>query len=68
MITFFVDDMGSTGTAFHGGTPVMVTTASNGLATTDVALIAGNSPGNVRVRATTNSAATTFSLTVDAPA
>ncbi|MBD0841444.1 MULTISPECIES: hypothetical protein [unclassified Streptomyces] len=51
MVSFFVDDPEGTGTDFRGGSPVRVTTASDGTGTTDVPLVAGDLPGAVEVKA-----------------
>ncbi|MFE7900617.1 hypothetical protein ACFU3E_24515 [Streptomyces sp. NPDC057424] len=64
MVSFFVDDPEGTGTDFHGGSPVRVTTASDGTGTTDVPLIAGDSPGDVEVKVLVEGAHALFSLHV----
>jgi len=64
MVSFFVDDPDGTGTDFHGGSPVRITTASDGTGTTDVPLLAGDSPGTVRVKVVAEGANAAFSLEV----
>ncbi|MFJ4790776.1 hypothetical protein [Streptomyces sp. NPDC088794] len=64
MVSFFVDDPEGTGTDFHGGSPVRITTASDGTGTTDVPLLAGEAPGIVEVKVIAEGARTSFSLTV----
>lgn len=64
MVSFFVDDQEGTGTDFHGGSPVRVTTASDGVGTTDVPLIAGGSPGAVQIKVLADGASTTLSVEV----
>ncbi|MEU0215143.1 hypothetical protein ABZ281_08470 [Streptomyces sp. NPDC006265] len=67
MVSFFVDDPEGTGTDFHGGSPVRVTTVLDGTGTTDVPLIAGDSPGNVEVKVMVEGAHALFSLHVAGP-
>ncbi|MFJ9119203.1 hypothetical protein ACIRJO_27070 [Streptomyces sp. NPDC102394] len=67
MVSFFVDDPEGTGTDFHGGSPVRVTTASDGTGTTDVPLLAGEAPGHVEVKVIAEGAHTSFSLIVAGP-
>ncbi|WP_328349370.1 hypothetical protein OG800_01630 [Streptomyces sp. NBC_00445] len=64
MVSFFVNDPEGTGTDFRGGSPVRVTTASDGTGTTDVPLIAGASPGTVRVKVMADGTDAAFSLEV----
>ncbi|MBV7697834.1 hypothetical protein [Streptomyces sp. TRM70350] len=64
MVSFFVDDPEGTGTDFRGGSPVRVTTASDGTGTTDVPLIAGDAPGAVQIKVIADGASSAFSLEV----
>ncbi|MFF5045011.1 hypothetical protein [Streptomyces nigra] len=64
MVSFFVDDPEGTGTDFHGGSPVRVTTASDGTGTTDVPLLAGDFQGGVEVKVIAEGAHASFSLQV----
>ncbi|MBB1242353.1 hypothetical protein GL263_01995 [Streptomyces durbertensis] len=64
VVSFFVDDPSGTGTGFHGGSPVMVTTDVHGAATTDVPLVAGDSGGTVRVLATAGTVTVEYTLEV----
>ncbi|MGC9540521.1 hypothetical protein [Streptomyces sp. UG1] len=64
MVSFFVDDPEGTGTDFRGGSPVRVTTASDGTGSTDVPLVAGDAPGTVRVKTIAEGANTSFFLEV----
>ncbi|MFP3987902.1 hypothetical protein U9R90_10440 [Streptomyces sp. E11-3] len=64
VVSYFVDDVQGTGTDFRGGSPVMVTSSANGIATTDVPLIAGDSAGRVDVKAIAESARCTLTLHV----
>ncbi|MFD1661337.1 hypothetical protein ACFSL4_24805 [Streptomyces caeni] len=64
VVSFYVDDAQGTGTDFHGGSPVMVTTDENGIGLTDVPLNAGHSPGTVRIRAMSGAAQATFTVEV----
>ncbi|GGX69167.1 hypothetical protein [Streptomyces minutiscleroticus] len=64
VVSYFVDDSQGTGTDFHGGSPVRVTSTIDGTATTDVPLVAGDSAGQVTIRVTADSANCTLKLTV----
>ncbi|MFR9794581.1 hypothetical protein ACL02U_01520 [Streptomyces sp. MS06] len=64
VVSFYVDDSQGTGTAFHGGSPVMVTTNENGVGSTDVPLEAGDSAGTVRIRVLAGAAQTAFTVDV----
>ncbi|WP_338899624.1 hypothetical protein WBG99_31660 [Streptomyces sp. TG1A-60] len=64
MVSFFVNDPEGTGTDFRGGSPVRITTSSDGTGTTDVPLIAGESPGTVQVKVIAADTSTAFSLEV----
>ncbi|WP_328773622.1 hypothetical protein [Streptomyces sp. NBC_00286] len=64
MVSFFVDDPEGTGTDFRGGSPVRVTTASDGTGTTDVPLIAGDSPGVVQINVIADGVNSAFSVVV----
>ncbi|WP_151483942.1 hypothetical protein [Streptomyces albicerus] len=64
VVSYFVDDAEGTGTDFHGGSPVRVTSAVDGTAATDVPLIAGDSAGRVTVRALADSARCALTLHV----
>ncbi|MFG2311538.1 hypothetical protein ACGFS9_23175 [Streptomyces sp. NPDC048566] len=68
MVSFFVDDPMGTGTDFHGGSPVRITTASDGTGTTDVPLLAGDAPGAVEVNVLADGGRAVFHLTVGEPA
>ncbi|MHC3474866.1 hypothetical protein ACYF6T_40120 [Streptomyces sp. 7R007] len=64
VVSFFVQDRHGTGTDFHGGSPVRVTSAVDGTATTDVPLVAGDTPGKVTVEAMADGARCAFTVTV----
>ncbi|GHH57414.1 hypothetical protein GCM10018773_64720 [Streptomyces candidus] len=64
MVSFYVDDPQGTGTDFQGGSPVMITTSSNGTGSTDVALVAGASPGTVQIKVIADGAHTDFPLEI----
>ncbi|MER5217941.1 hypothetical protein ABT063_47460 [Streptomyces sp. NPDC002838] len=64
MVSFFTDDPEGTGTDFRGGSPVRVTTASDGTGTTDVPLIAGDSPGAVQIKVIADGVNSAFSVEV----
>ncbi|MFC8521008.1 hypothetical protein [Streptomyces sp. NPDC057257] len=64
VVSYFVQDAQATGTDFHGGSPVRVTTAVDGTAVTDVPLIAGGSPGSVLVEAVADGSRCSFDITV----